>query len=436
MRRWIVLVIMLMATGVGACGAGSTSVELRPSDPSGPSVAVSTYAVDTITFTVVDSSRPAPASSTQAGASTRTIPVKVWFPRADGPFPLVEFSHGLGGGSSSSEALMGEWASAGYVVVAPMFPLSNFATPGGADLADVANQPGDVSAVLDEVIARSSVDGPLRGRVDATRIGVSGHSHGGIPTVGLVARPCCRDGRVAAAIVFGGAEQILPGVAFDWSEAPPILVVHADDDAVISFDEGQRIFVDAPTPKGLFALFGAGHGSGLTGPSRAHDAVLRVTVDFWDAMLKGSFAALAALPSDGVPGVADMRWVGSGESSAAIAPATPPRPQRAATASATTDLRAGQRVDVRWSGFVPGRVVHVVQCSAGARAGIGTCSPTTGGVILPDPQGSGTYRLEVVTGRVGDGYCDAQHDDCVIAVNDASLADDGATIIIPISFAR
>ena len=429
------MTVLVMAIAV-SCDGASSSVEQRASDPVAGTAAVGTFGVASTAFTVVDRARPTPASSTQPGAPTRTIPVKVWYPKGEGPFPLLEFSHVLGGVATVAESLMEEWASAGYVVVAPTVPLSNNATPGGADLADVANQPGDVSAVLDEVIARAAGDGVLHGLVDATRIGVSGHSNGGITTVGLVARPCCRDARVRAAIVFGGAMQVLPGVTFDWSDAPPVLVVHGDSDSVISLDEGQRIFNAARAPKGMLTLVEMEHWTALLGTSESHRALLRATVDFWDAMVKSSGAALTALPADGVPGVADMTWVASGDPTVVIPLATGARPQRRASASPTTGLRAGQTVQVRWSGFVPGRVVHVVQCSAGARAGIGSCSPTTGGVILPDPKGEGSYELGIVTGRVGDGTCDAVHDDCVIVVNDATLSDEGATIVIPIAFAR
>ncbi len=68
---------------------------------------------------------------------------------AKGPFPMIVYVHGFPGGYESP--YMHYWAQAGFVVVAPMFPLTRHDAPGGPTLIDLTNEPGDVSFVLDEM---------------------------------------------------------------------------------------------------------------------------------------------------------------------------------------------------------------------------------------------------------------------------------------------
>ncbi len=109
---------------------------------------------------------------------------------ADGPFPLLVYSHGSGGVSYAASFNMEHLASYGFVVVAPDH-LGNTAfdsVTGASDERDVvaANRPADVSAVLDDVLARTSDDAdPLAGAIDAEHIGVFGHSFGGFTSLAV-----------------------------------------------------------------------------------------------------------------------------------------------------------------------------------------------------------------------------------------------------------
>src|SRR5581483_4684895 len=48
----------------------------------------------------------------------RDVPVKIYYPKTgDGPFPVIVFSHGLGGSREGYEYLGNYWASHGYVSV-------------------------------------------------------------------------------------------------------------------------------------------------------------------------------------------------------------------------------------------------------------------------------------------------------------------------------
>ena len=131
-----------------------------------------------------------------------------------------------------------------------------------------------------------------------------------------------------------------------------------------------------------------------------------------------------------------MTFISDPDQTASVERTLPQLSSRAATAIPSTSLRDGQTVRVSWSGFLPGRVVTVAQCSGGGLGGVSSCDLVTGQVLHDDPTGSGSLELEIVTGRVGNGYCDSDHADCVIIVNDASLQDEDANIRIPMTFAR
>ena len=276
----------------------------------------------------------------------------------------------------------------------------------------------------------------LAGMIDAEHIGVAGHSNGGITTAGIIGQTCCHDDRVDAAIIFAGTSQLFPGGTFDWSRTPPLLIVHGDADTLIPLDEGKRLFNNARSPKGLFTVLGGDHTTYVFRDSKAFPITARATLDFWNGYLRNDAAAIAALPDDQQSGVATMTFVSDPSETRTVEYSTPTMDARRATVTPSTNLRDGQIVRVSWSGFLPGRVVNIVQCAEGGRGSSAACNLVTGKILQPDPTGSGSLELQIVVGRVGTGMCDADHSDCVITVNDASLQDDEANIRIPITFAR
>ena len=457
------LSVSLLMGVVSSCSSSKPNADsLEPSPIDG-----GVFPVGITSFTVVDASRPTPANAAQPGKPSRTLPVRVWYPAVapdpasardddfasitdpspqfnappatgSGPFPLIVFSHGLGASPAMYGDLLASWASEGFVVAAPAFPLSNQDAPGGADAGDVSNQPGDVSAVITRAIELSATaEGrALAGMIDGEHIGVAGHSNGGITTAGIIGQSCCHDRRVDAAIIVAGTSQLFPGGTFDWSQTPPLLIVHGEDDTLIPLDEGKRLFNNARTPKGLFTVLGGDHMSYLLRNSKAFPITAKATLDFWKGYLKSDSTAVAALPGDQQSGVATMRFESDPSVTATIELTTPEMSGRSATVTPSTDLRNGQTVRVTWKGFLPGRVVNVVQCAEGGRGSSASCNLVTGKILQPDPTGSGSLELDIVVGPVGNGICDADHTDCVITVNDASLQDDNANIRIPLTFAR
>lgn len=95
---------------------------------------------------------------------------------ANGPGPALVLAHGF----QRSKANLAGWGAAlaqrGYVAVAPDFT--------GGFAPDHAFNGRVVSALLDWLLARNDEPGhPLYGRIDATRLGLLGHSAGGLASL-------------------------------------------------------------------------------------------------------------------------------------------------------------------------------------------------------------------------------------------------------------
>jgi dienelactone hydrolase len=412
-----------------------------------------THAVGVTELTFVDDTRETPRSGSVAGHSGRTLETTIFYPaegndadasavtgaapaRDDGPYPLVVFSHGLGASPELYADILSRWASAGFVVAAPTFPLSNSGAPAGPDAGDVQNQPGDVSFVITQVIERSdSGDRVLAGMVDGERVGVGGHSNGGITTLGVVANSCCRDDRIDAAIVMAGTPSPYGGGDYDFTDTPPLLVVHGTEDALIAYEEGVSVALDARAPKGMLTIEGGDHGGWIRAQDPAFEAFRRASTDFLAAYLLDDARALDRLPSDGDPPRATLRFAPDDATTLEIPTTAPVATDRRATVTPDSGLRNGQLVTVSWSGFTPGKVVNIVQCAGGGESGSGECDLTKGKILHPDPTGSGSLELEIIVGPVGSGACGPAEPPCVVVVNDAGLQDPDATIRLPISFA-
>jgi predicted dienelactone hydrolase len=233
------------------------------------------HAVGELTFTFVDTSRPTMANGTYAGAPTRTLVTEVWFPvaspgdsvidAAHGPYPLIIHSHGFSDSRTGMGYLSSQLASYGYVVAAADFPLSHLGSPGGATVADVVDQPGDDSFVLDQVLALSAgTTGALAGGIDPTRIGANGLSLGGMTTLLLTYHQQLRDPRIKATLAMapGGCPFT---ERFYRTVDVPFLVMHGDTDHLLPWRQyGKRPFNLSRAPKYFVRLTNGSH-VGFTG---------------------------------------------------------------------------------------------------------------------------------------------------------------------------
>jgi dienelactone hydrolase len=410
--------------------------------------------VSTTTLTFVDTTRSTPAWNGMPARPSRTLVTSVWYPTSSGsaaqsgpgPYPLIAFAHGLGGSPQQYQALLKAWAAAGYVVAAPLFPLSSSETPGGPDGGDIGNQPGDMSFVIGQMLKASGTPGgPLSGLIAPGEVGAAGHSNGAITTLGLVANTCCRDTRVKAAVVMAGTTEGLGRGSYDLAEAPPLLVVSDIHDGLVPYSDALAVFNQARGPKGLLALSwdprsdatgSTAHmaSSGVVGPTSA--AVIRSTTAFFDAFLEHAHGELAQIAADGRSSQSTVHTAWDRGSRATL-----PVPKVAAvhlhaTVTPDTGLHNDQAVTVRWSGYSPGKVVNILECSTVeiATASSAGCSFAHAAILHPDPIGSGSVVLHVGTGAIGNGQCDAAHE-CYVVVNNASSTDPAGSKVVPIRFA-
>jgi predicted dienelactone hydrolase len=226
-------------------------------------------------------------------AGNRQLPTTTWYPTtggqpAPGRFPLVLFSHGLGGVPEDYTSLLTRWASAGFVVTAPRYPYTHRGSKD--DLTDVLNQPADASYVLSQILA-----GPLRDHLDPAHLAAAGHSAGGITTVGLFTR--ARDERLRAGVVLAGNAL---GFGTDFTgPVAPLLFVHGDADGVVPYAMGRAVYEKVPWPKALLTLPGQGHLIFSGTPAWTVMAV--TTVDFLRWTLYGDPAARGRLTVDAGP---------------------------------------------------------------------------------------------------------------------------------------
>lgn len=265
------------------------------------------------TYDWFDWSRPTPANGNYRARNRRELVTTIWYPaqgapstyvhrgaradRAHGPYPIVLFAHGHGGEPAAYTALVSNWVSRGYVVVAPAFPLSRARAPGGPTYNDLPSQPGDLTYVLSRALGENRDPRSwMYNLLDARRIAAAGHSMGAWTVLALVGNQCCHDQRVTAAIVLAGEMAPAFTKPFFKAPVPPILFVHARDDDVVPYAAGARAYAAARAPKYFLTVSGA-HIQPYWGPKTPVGAtVLQVTNDFLDRYVRDIATVKLASP--------------------------------------------------------------------------------------------------------------------------------------------
>jgi len=228
---------------------------------------------------------------------------------AAGPFPLIVFGPGFAETPTPYERLLDAWARAGYVVAAPLFPLTQKHVPGGRREADLINQPGDMSFVISRMLAdNENPDSFLSGLINPGLIAVSGQSDGAATALAEAYDPDFADPRIGAAMILSGAElsSIDDDIAFP-SEGPPLLATQGSDDTINEPAATRRYFALAPRPKYLLTLIGATHLPPYTTRELYLAVVERVTIAFLAHALLHEHGSLRAMRHAGnVPGIARL----------------------------------------------------------------------------------------------------------------------------------
>jgi hypothetical protein len=193
------------------------------------------------------------------------------------------------------------------------------------------------------------------------------------------------------------------------------------------------VFNQQKGPKVLLSLLGAGHGNWIHPRSKWFPSVARTSTDFFLRYLKGSKQAGGRIVHDAQPGVTAVHYAPRPGQSLTVTPPRAPPTHRRAYLTPSKGLTNGQTVTVRWTGYLPGNVVNVIECSKDTET---DCDIAAGRILVPDANGSGSTTLRVVEGQVGAGMCGVASTPCSVYVNDAGLLSPAATIRIPIAFAR
>jgi dienelactone hydrolase len=310
--------------------ARTTTTTTTPNNSVGYPAVSPPYRVGYETLTLVDHSRGTPANGTAPALPYRTLSTYVLYPAAGAPtaqpvseaapassgkpFPLIMFAHGLDSNGPIYGPLLQLWAKAGFVVVAPTFPLSNLAAPGGETAKDLVNQPGDMSFVLTKVLSLSATPGNLlSAMIDPRRIAGVGHSLGAMTVLAWAENTCCEDHRLDAAVIIDGTEAQFGNGVFFKGRYVPILVLHGTADETIPYANGMKIYQDAKSPKFLVSLIGAPHVSFAQfaippeAPPKWEDVDINSVIVFLDLELDHDQSALARLPKvANVPGIARL----------------------------------------------------------------------------------------------------------------------------------
>ena len=256
---------LALLASLASCGDDATPAVNPASqsefDAAGP------YGVASFDTTFVDTSRSTRANGDFPGVPDRTLVARVWYPTdvlapgndsaapALGSFPLIGYAHGFTSGRAAGGMLGEHLASHGYVVVAPDFPLSNGAAPGGPTAGDLANQPADLAFVMRRLAA---MDHPVARAIDTSRQGIAGLSLGGATVVTAAYHPTLSLGFIDAAVALAPA-ACFTGPDFYGNSVPTMLIAGTADE-LVPFDESpERAFGWAPSPTTLLRLEGGTH---------------------------------------------------------------------------------------------------------------------------------------------------------------------------------
>src|SRR3954471_2986678 len=288
---------------------------------------------------------PAPSSPTASvkydwrdSARGREVPVKIYYPvKGRAPFPLIVFSHGLGGSRDDYAYLGRYWAGCGYIAVhlqhlgsdssiwknAPNLLAAGLAFKDAvADIRNAINRPLDVSFVIDQLCRLNETNALFRGKIDTNNIGVAGHSFGGFTTMAIAGEIFIQpngkensfvDRRVKAAIEMSAPKSFNKerlNYVYSRITIPMFHMTGTKDDSPIGETKAseRRVSFDKMTHSEEYLLnfldgdhmvFSGRMGKGDPKDPEFQRLICRSSVAFWDAYLKGQRRARAWLAENG-----------------------------------------------------------------------------------------------------------------------------------------
>ncbi|MFA6291750.1 MAG: hypothetical protein WC637_08210 [Victivallales bacterium] len=256
-------------------------------------------------------------------ARNREIPVKIYIPASAGIYPVIIFSHGLGGTCDGYEYLGTHWAKDGYVSVHIQHkgsddevwkdkpnPLESM-RKAIKDLPSILNRPKDVSFAIDQIEKLNKDEkSELAGKCAIDRVGVAGHSFGaytalassGRVLVGpLGGKTNLSDPRIKACIAMSppASEKEKKNNSYANYSVPCLHMTGTEDDSPVADTKAadRRIPFDCidKNDQYLLTFIGGDHmifsGRFRTTGKEDNDKVFQelikqASAEFWDACLK------------------------------------------------------------------------------------------------------------------------------------------------------
>ena len=220
---------------------------------------------------------------------------KLVVPDEPGVYPLIIASHGWSASAANQVGWAELFASWGFVVVVPSFP--NPLSP------DFDVDKGIITS-LATMYQSPLTDSPAKGKVDATRLGLEGHSAGGLATT-LAAEAL----RPRATVLFDPVDSGDAGRGAYASICSPLLEIFANGSSCNNSAEWSTFKTESVGPTIAFNVVGSSHCDGenvdrgvacglfcggAADPAR-QAAYGRYATAFFLANLNGDSAAAAAL---------------------------------------------------------------------------------------------------------------------------------------------
>lgn len=265
----------------------------------------------------------------------RTVPVKIYSPKpGSGPFPVIIFSHGLGGSREGYEYLGRHWAGLGYVSVHLQHAGSDEAvwrnvapSERNGAMRRATLKPGnaidrarDVSFAIDQLEKLNREKSPFQKRLNLDRIGVAGHSFGAHTTLTVAGqnyaprasgRTALTDSRVKAAVPMSApvpANKSNLDAVYDAIKIPCLHMTGTKDTSPINdtkaeerrlpFDHSRNSDQFLITFKDGDHMIFSGRPRTLGGgekDARFQELICESSTTFWNAYLRGDAKAKARL---------------------------------------------------------------------------------------------------------------------------------------------
>lgn len=235
------------------------------------------YEVVTKDFSLRDETRETQAHAffTQFdGLPYRQFEATVWSPKNPGnkQYPLIVYSHGFMSERSDVQYLLQHLSSRGYIVLAVDYPLTSRASGDAILMADVVNQPADVSFLIDQITNPDTDIGKTFSHfIDENKIGLMGYSLGGLTSTLAAYHPSHRDPRVKAVVALAGPSAMLDK-AFYQTNGIPFMMVAGTSDEVVPYDHHAAI-ISERVDNSVLVTIDAGSHMGFAGMA----AILRWT---------------------------------------------------------------------------------------------------------------------------------------------------------------